>query len=98
MLGEPVKSRALRDKNFSPGRPYHQGGAGLGEGIAYKCIESVENGKDRDEGRRAHRHAGYANPRDEVDDVVGLPGKQVAEGESERQRNHFFRSSSMCSA
>ena len=72
----------IRDEDLARCRADFQGGFGVGERFRHQELEAVENGKNNEERRRADGHAGHPDARNQINHIVGLAGKKVAEGES----------------
>ena len=70
----------------------------VAERLADDAVEAVVYGQENDEGGRSNGHADDAYRRDDVYDIVGLPGEKVTAGYEERQVHYILSSFSICSA
>ena len=69
------KKRAVRDKKFPGGRPYHKIWVRRLQGLSNQAVEAVENGKDYNQRCRSNCHTCHANSGNHVDHVMAFPGK-----------------------
>ena len=77
---DPFQQGAVGREASPFGELHPEVGVEVGEIALYLGIEAVADREYEYEGRGAYGHAGCADCRNDVDDVVGFLGKQVTQG------------------
>ena len=94
----PVEGLPFRDEGLAARRADEIVRIKVAERLSDDTVKTVVNGQENDEGGRSDGHAYDAYRRDDVYDIVGLPGEKVTAGYEERQVHYILSNCSMCSA